>query len=188
METELAEEGDTSLICLVAKTACNCCVCAGLTYTDNDEIVVDARYYDADDFEDFVDGNILETALNAVDISDEWIAVNIDADYEDTQGKNVDITGAVGDGYHVWRFQPKFRPSYEMYGEDYRFSAGDVVKTFVWLQDYDTDYTTYETTITDTFYPSTSGSATEVTLMHAAQGLFYSVAGLSLLTAAAALF
>ena len=104
LEQELIDEGDTSLICLVAKEACNCCICAGLTYTDDDEIVVDARYYNADDFEDFVDGNVLEASLNAIDLSEDWIAVNIDADYKDSEGKNVDITGAVGDGFHVWRF------------------------------------------------------------------------------------
>ena len=138
MEQALEEEYDMSLICLNAKDACNCTICAGLVYNDSDEIVVEARYYaNADDFEDFVDGNIDEP--DYTDISDQWFAVQLDGDYVDSSGDSVDLTAALGDGYQVWRWQPKFEPSSVLYGSDYRFQAGDIVKPYVWLQDYYTE-------------------------------------------------
>lgn len=84
-------------MCLYAKDACNCAICAGLFWDDgNSEISIMATYYGADDWFSFANGDIDEP--EGEDISEGWLGRNIDAEYDD------DLTGAVGDQFNVWRF------------------------------------------------------------------------------------
>lgn len=51
LEYALEDLDDHNMICLYAKEACNCAVCSGLYYDDDEtEILAIASYYVADDF------------------------------------------------------------------------------------------------------------------------------------------
>ena len=112
----------------MAKAACNCCICQGIYYNATiGEILPKGRYYEADEFEQWYLQNIAEP--EGYDILDvDWFGNNIDGDY------NLDITGLANQGYEVWRFQPRLEASPQRYGNDYRFSKGDVVQPIVWLR------------------------------------------------------
>ena len=65
------------MVCLYAKDACNCTICAGFYYSYEDSgVLAKAVYYHADDFSQWANGDIAEP--NGVDISANWFSQNID--------------------------------------------------------------------------------------------------------------
>lgn len=48
--TALTVQNSHNMVCLLAKESCNCVVCGGLTIDTDDNILVKATFYFADDF------------------------------------------------------------------------------------------------------------------------------------------
>ena len=118
------------MICLIAKAACNCAICAGVksvwsSFTNPQTITPTtiAYYYNADQFTSFVNGNTKEpdgtNGNTKVDLSSKWFMRVNGGDFT----KNV--TGSIGDGYTMYSFQPSQWDSFTDYGSNYRFSACD---------------------------------------------------------------